>query len=319
MIWSDRTVLGTTFAVVVIAILNFFVPDWVRQIGLLSMAIGSVALGLLVLWRSGLISFGHALYYGFSAYIVALLNYLGFRDAFVLVIVSAAASGVLAWGLGFLVRRYRAIFFALLMMAFSMILYGILAKTEEFGSTDGLNIHPPTFFGYAPEDQAAQIALFLFSLAIIYLLIIGVQAYLRSVLGEMTMAVRENEIRVEYLGYSVEHVIHIKYVISGLLAGFGGAIMALAVGQVDPEAFVYWSASGEFVFVAILAGTANVAAPFVGAIVFEVIRHFAWEHGANLWQLIMGGTLLAIIMFMPNGIWSLIQRLSRKKGGMAGT
>ncbi|MEE2804728.1 MAG: branched-chain amino acid ABC transporter permease, partial [Pseudomonadota bacterium] len=86
MIWSDRTVLGTTFAVVVIAILNFFVPDWVRQIGLLSMAIGSVALGLLVLWRSGLISFGHALYYGFSAYIVALLNYLGFRDAFVLVI-----------------------------------------------------------------------------------------------------------------------------------------------------------------------------------------------------------------------------------------
>ncbi|GIT25406.1 MAG: hypothetical protein CM1200mP41_14500 [Gammaproteobacteria bacterium] len=148
--WADRTIVGVTIGVVLIAVANFLVPDWIRQIGLLSMAIGSVALGLLVLWRSGLISFGHALFYGFSAYGVALLNYLGIRDAFVLVIVSAAASGLLAWGLGFLVRRYRAIFFALLTMAFSMILYGVLAKTERFGSTDGLNVHPPTFLGYAP-------------------------------------------------------------------------------------------------------------------------------------------------------------------------
>ena len=312
--WADRTIVGVTIGVVLIAVANFLVPDWIRQIGLLSMAIGSGALGLLVLWRSGLISFGHALFYGFSAYGVALLNYLGIRDAFVLVIVSAAASGLLAWGLGFLVRRYRAIFFALLTMAFSMILYGVLAKTARFGSTDGLNVHPPTFLGYAPVDQAAQITLFLFCLLVIYVLILGVQLYLGSVLGQMTMAVRENEIRVEYLGYSVERVIHVKYVISGLLAGFGGAIMALAVGQVDPESMVYWSASGEFVFVAILAGTGNVAAPFLGAVVFEVIRHFAWEHGANLWQLIMGIFLLAIILFMPDWIWSLLQRVSKRKG-----
>ena len=80
--FSDRTVLGVTIAVVLIACATFFIPDWVRQIGLLSMAIGSVALGLLVLWRTGLISFGHALFYGFSAYGVALLNHLGVRDAF---------------------------------------------------------------------------------------------------------------------------------------------------------------------------------------------------------------------------------------------
>ena len=313
MVWTDRTMVGVTVGVILVAIINFFVPEWIRQIGLLSMAMGSVALGLLVLWRTGLISFGHALYYGFSAYGVALLNYLGLRDAFLLVIISATMSGLLAWGLGFLVRRYRAIFFALLTMAFSMILYGVLAKTERFGSTDGLNIRPPTFFGYAPQDEAAQICLFLFGLVIVYFLMLGVQFYLRSILGQMTMAVRENEIRVEYLGYSVERVVHIKYVISGLLAGFGGAIMALAIGQVDPESMVYWTSSGEFVFVAILSGTANVAAPFVGAVLFEVIRHYAWEHGANLWQLIMGGTLLGIIMFMPEGIWSLVQRVGKKK------
>ncbi len=68
MVWSDRTVVGVTVGVILVAIINFFVPEWIRQIGLLSMAMGTAALGLLVLWRTGLISFGHALYYGFSAY-----------------------------------------------------------------------------------------------------------------------------------------------------------------------------------------------------------------------------------------------------------
>ena len=83
MVWSDRTVVGVTVGVILVAIINFFVPEWIRQIGLLSMAMGAAALGLLVLWRTGLISFGHALYYGFSAYGVALLNYPGDRKSVV--------------------------------------------------------------------------------------------------------------------------------------------------------------------------------------------------------------------------------------------
>jgi branched-chain amino acid transport system permease protein len=190
-----------------------------------------------------------------------------------------------------------------------MILYGVIVKTEALGSTDGFSVLTPTFLGYAPQGEAVQTTLFLFTLAFTYIITIGAHLYLKTTLGSMSMAVRENEIRVEYLGYSAERVIHVKYVFSGLVAGFGGAIMAMAIGQVDPDSMANWTVSGEFVFITILSGIGNVAATFIGALVFELIRTYAFEYAPQFWQFILGGSLLAIIMFLPEGIWSLIARL----------
>jgi branched-chain amino acid transport system permease protein len=308
----DRTVIGLTLALVLLLVADFFLPEWVRFTGLQSLARGVVALGLLVLWRPGLISFGHALFFGWGAYTAALLTRFEVTtDAFVLVFAAAGSAGLLAFGLGFLLRRYRAIFFALLNMAFSMILYGALVKTEALGSTDGFGVASPTYLGYAPEGEAVQTTLFAFTCVFTYLLALAVHVYLQTTLGYMTKAVRENEIRVEYLGYSAERVIHIKYVISGLLAGFGGAIMAMAIGQVDPDSMAYWTVSGDFVFITILSGTGNVSATFIGALVFELLRTYAFEYAPHFWQLILGGGLLAIIMFLPDGLWSLAKRLRR--------
>ena len=309
----DKTLVWLTVAFVVLMVADFLLPEWVRFIGLQTLARGAVALGLLVLWRTGLVSFGHALFFGWGAYAAALMSREGITDAFVLVIGATLAAGLLAFLLGFLLRRYRAIFFALLNLAFSMILYGVLVKTEELGSTDGFGVAKPTFLGYAPDGEAVQITLFAFTVTLTYLVVVGVHLYLKSTLGHMTMAIRENEIRVEYLGYSAEKAIHIKYVMSGLLAGFGGAIMALAVGQVDPDSMAYWPVSGEFVFITILSGTGSVAATYVGALVFELIRTYAFEYAPQIWQLILGGTLLGIILFLPEGLWSLKERLSRRK------
>jgi len=310
----DRTLVGLTIAFVALLVADFLIADWMRFIGLQTMARGAVALGLLVLWRTGLISFGHALYFGWGAYTAALLSRTGVTtDALLLVLAGTLSAGLLSFALGFLLRRYRGIFFALLNMAFSMILYGVLVKTEALGSTDGFGVAKPTFFGYAPEGEASQTTLFAFTLVLTYLLLVSVHLYLRSTIGYMTMAIRENEIRVEYLGYSAERAIHVKYVMSGLLAGFGGAVMALAVGQVDPDSMAYWPVSGEFVFITILSGTGNVAATYIGALVFELIRTYAFEYAPQIWQLILGGCLLAIIMFLPEGLWSLRQRLSGAK------
>ena len=310
----DKTLLTLSIAFVVLLIADFLLADWMRFIGLQTLARGAVALGLLVLWRTGLVSFGHALFFGFGAYAAALMSRHGISDAFVLTFGATFAAGLLAFVIGFLMRRYRAIFFALLNMAFSMILYGVLVKTEEFGSSDGFGVAKPTFLGYAPDGEAVQITLFAFTLVLSYLIVVGVHFYLKSTLGHMTMAIRENEIRVEYLGYSAEKAIHIKYVMSGLLAGFGGAIMALAIGQVDPDSMANWTVSGEFVFITILSGTGSVAATYVGALVFELIRTYAFEYAPQIWQLILGGTLLGIIMFLPEGLWSLKSRLLKSKG-----
>ena len=312
----DKTTISLVIALVVLLVGNFLVADWVRFIALQSLSRGLVALGLMVMWRAGLISFGHALYFGIGAYATAYLSHFeGITDAFVLLFASMVAGGGVAYGLGFLLRRYRDIFFALLNMAFSMILYGMLVKTDAdtLGSSDGLGVPPPTFLGYAPEGEATHIALFALASVLCCVIGIAVHRYLSSTLGSMTTAIKENEIRVEYLGYSVHFAIHVKYVMSGILAGLGGGLMALTVGQVDPDSMAYWLVSGAFVFITILAGPGSVAAPFLGAAVFELIRTYAFEYAPQIWQLILGGTLLAIIMFLPNGLWSLLGRLRRQK------
>ena len=105
----------------------------------------------------------------------------------------------------------------------------------------------------------------------------------------------------------------IKYTISAVLAGLGGALTVLLVGHVTPEDTVYWTRSGEFVFVAILSGTGHVVAPFIGSAMFELVRTYALQYAPGVWQLLLGGVLLIVIMFLPNGIWSLIQRFNRQR------
>ena len=146
----DRTFWGLTLGLVVLFALNFFLEEWMRTIGLQSLSRGLVTIGLLILWRAGLVSFGHALFFGFGAYTVAMLQIAGVRDIFLLMIGGIFTAGMLALLLGFLLRQYRAIFFALLNMAFSMILYGVLAKVESLGSTDGIGIERATFLGTSP-------------------------------------------------------------------------------------------------------------------------------------------------------------------------
>ena len=146
--YIDRTFWGLTIGLVVLLLVNFAFEEWMRGIALQSLARGLVALGLLILWRTGLISFGHALFFGVGAYSAALLQREGVDDAFVLLIAGTLAGGILAYLLGFLLRKYRAIYFALLNLAFSMILYGVLAKLEFLGSTDGIGVSPPTFLGF---------------------------------------------------------------------------------------------------------------------------------------------------------------------------
>ena len=93
----------------------------------------------------------------------------------------------------------------------------------------------------------------------------------------------------------------------------GGAFLALSLGQVDPDSMINWVASGELLFVMILSGTASVAAPFVGSFLFELLRTYALEIAPLAWQFIIGATLVALIMFAPNGVWSLFERVFSRR------
>jgi branched-chain amino acid transport system permease protein len=284
-------------------------PEWALFLAIIGLAKGLVVLGLMVLWRTGLVSFGQGLFYGLGAYTVGVLPiHTGISDAVVLVVIGMLIAGLVAFALGFLLARYREIFFAMLCLAFSMIYYGVLVKSEALGSTDGFHVVQTRYLGYAPQPgQDANLALYIFTAGIVAFAALLVARYLGSTMGHLTRAIRDNEIRVEYLGFSVHRAIHFKFTLAGVLAGAGGALVAIAVGHVDPE-MVYWIASGEFVFVTILSGTGNVIAPFIGSIVFELLRSFALEYAPNIWQIIVGASLLLVIIFLPGGLWSLIER-----------
>jgi branched-chain amino acid transport system permease protein len=137
-------------------------------------------------------------------------------------------------------------------------------------------------------------------------------ANFRSVAGGRAGPIRDNEIRVEFLGVSVTRIIHIKVVIAGALGGLGGALAALSVGHVDPN-MAYWTTSGGFVFVTILAGAGSVAAAFVGSLAFEALRSFAVDVMPGLWQMVLGSVLLLTILFLPDGLGSLVTRLRKRK------
>lgn len=287
-------------------------PDWVISLATIAFANALVVLGLVVLWRVGLVSFGQALYYCTGAYAVALTaRWTGFTDAFGLVLLGGLAAGLVAILIGFLLARYREIFFAMLSLALSMILYGVLVKTESLGSTDGFTVATPTFLGFAPHAQALGRALYWLTLGVDAVAAVLVAAYFRSVAGSLAAPIRDNEIRVEFLGVSVTSIIHAKVAIAGMLGGFGGALAALAIGHVDPN-MAYWTTSGGFVFVTILAGAGSVAAAFVGSLVFEAVRSFAVDVMPGLWQMTLGSVLLLTILFLPDGLGSLVGRLKRR-------
>ena len=305
----DRTpaILAAIFASVVG--LAFMLPQWVIFLLTVAMAKAFVVLGLVILQRTGLVSFGQALYYCLGAYCAgALSKFYGISDVVVLMAAGGASALVLAAILGFLLANYRGIFFGLLSMALSMILYGLLVKSQSLGSSDGFNMLAPTLFGYKPATQGG-IRFLLLTVACAWgiVLTLLVHRYLRTPLGRLCEPIRDNEIRVEYMGASVRTAIHVKYVIAAGVAGVGGVLAGVTVGHIDPE-MAYWTTSGEFVFIAILAGTGSVAAPFLGALIYQSIYSAAYDLSPNTWQMVVGTALLLVIVFLPNGVWSVFSR-----------
>ncbi|MDI1246475.1 MAG: branched-chain amino acid ABC transporter permease [Rhodoferax sp.] len=287
---------------------TWVMPAWLSFLLTLAFAKALVVLGVVLQMRAGLVSFGQALFYCVGGYGVGLgAQYLGISDAFALLALATAAAVLLALLCGFLLTRYREIFFAMLTMALSMILYGVLVKSSALGSTDGFNVAPPSFLGWVPEGDARKQALYVLTVVIAAAAAIGFHRYLVSGLGRVIEAIRENEIRVEYLGLSPRALLFMNYVFAAAISALGGGLTAMASGHIDPD-MAFWTTSGEFVFIAILGGTGHVVAPFIGAIVFSVIRTFAIQEAPNTWQMVLGIVLLALILFLPKGLWSLVSR-----------
>jgi branched-chain amino acid transport system permease protein len=306
----SRTVAVLAVCLVGLLAVGFLLPQWINTLTI-AIAWGVVVLGMMLMMRTGLVSFGQGLYYCLGGYSAAVLHkFYDVGDILVMVLAGMAVAAAVAAVLGVLMAKYRDIFFAMLSLAFSMILFGLLVKTEQLGSTDGFGLGVRSLAGVALPQGHERFLVFAAAVVVAFMAALAMHRYLASHLGRLAGAIKDNELRVEYMGESVRKLIHVNYVISAALAGAGGALAAITIGHVDPE-MSFWTQSGEFVFITILSGTGSVLAPFLGAIIFETVRSFAYEHSPNTWQMVLGLTMLLVIMFLPGGLWSIFQRVRK--------
>ena len=303
-----------SLAAVALALAVPLAMPWLKTPVLLALATGLAALGVIILIRAGQVSFGNALFLAVGGYAVSFAARLWHLDALLLIVLGTAAGTATGALLGLFVVRYRGIFFGMLNLAFSMMLFAVLGKFGEVtGGTDGLRFDRPTLAGRLLDRDGFESALLGLALLAAVAACLLVRRYFDSVSGQRLAAIKTNETRLEYLGISARRTFFGAYVFAAALAGLGGSLFALAQGLVTPE-LGYWVRSGELVFIAILGGSAHAVGAFVGAFVFEFVKLYAAALLTGAWQLVLGLVLIAMVFAAPTGLVGLaLQRFGRGK------
>lgn len=315
---GPRTEAALALAGVAAVLLAAWAAPWLKFVLTIALAKGIAVLGILLLLRAGQVSFGHALYLALGAYAVAFLA-PSLPEALLLLPVAAVASTLLGLLVGLFVVRYRAIFFGMLNLAISMVFYSLLEKLYHVTKgTDGIRVEPPRIAGMALELESYVWAMLLLTLALALGFAALVRAYLASPMGQALSAIKTRETRLEFMGVSARRVLLAAYVLSALMGGVAGGIVAMTTRHVTPL-LAYWTSSGERFFIAILGGAGSALGPFLGAVAFELVRVYAAAAVADAWQMILGAVLLLVILFAPGGLWGMASGLlgRRRRGGAA--
>ena len=294
-------ILGIIAATVPLAL------PWLKTPVILALCNGLAALGVLLLIRAGQVSFGHAMYLCASGYAVAFVSRAWQLDTILLILCGTLTGVIMGALVGLFVVRYREIFFGMLNLAFSMVMFSVIGKFGGVtGGTDGLRFDRPTFAWMTLEREGFESALLWLALGLAVMAGLLVQRYFGSVNGQALAAIKTNETRLEYLGISAQRVFWGGYVLAAALCGLGGSVFALAQGLVTPE-MGYWVRSGEIVFIAILGGAGHALGAFIGAFVFEFVKLYVAAWLTGMWQLVLGVILLVMVFAAPTGLYGLIE------------
>src|ERR1700731_1385226 len=272
---------------------------------------GLAAMGLnLLLGFTGVLSFGHAAYFGLGAYGAGLtLKFLALSTPLAL-IAGMLLGGVCGAILGTLIVRRRGVYFAMVTIAFGQVFYYIAFQWSSLtGGDDGLRgfSRQPIDFGVFQLDILSNANNFYFFVLFCFALVVGAMAFiLRSPFGRTMIAIRENERRARFLGIPVERHIWIAFTMSCFFMGFAGALYALVNNFADPRG-LHYSQSGDFVMMAVMGGMRSFWGPLLGAAVFVVLQDYLSSITVN-WMSFVGLLFVLVVLFFPRGLLGFIQR-----------
>ena len=292
-------------------------PFWMGAIGgytelatrVLVLGLAAMALNFL-LGFTGVLSFGHAAYFGLGAYGTAMtMKYL--VPSTPLAIVAGVLVGTVAGAvIGALIVKLRGVYFAMVTIAFAQVFYFITFRWNSVtGGDDGLTgwTRHALDFGVARLDILGHDKAFYYFVLAVFALAVTVMALLlRSPFGRTLIAIRENERRARFLGIPVERHIWLSFVISCAFASLAGSLYALLNNFIDPRA-LYWTQSGNFVIMAVLGGMRSFWGPLIGAAIFVVLQDYVSSQTEN-WMSFIGLFFVLIVLFFPRGILGMLRR-----------
>jgi len=279
------------------------------------LAIFALSLDLLVGF-TGLVSFGHAAYFGIGAYATVLLSpKYDPANLWLVLPASVAAAACAALVIGLFVLRTRGIYFIMVTLAFAQMVYYVFHDTALGGGSDGiyLNVKPSTAMGGAVPfdlDQGRQLCWFVAAMLVLTWLFLA--RLLRSPFGRALVGIRSNEQRMRALGFATVRYKLAAFTIAGALAGLSGCLYAILFGFVTPE-LISWHQSGNVLLMVILGGIGSLAGSVAGAFAFVAMQE-VFSGWTRHWQLIMGGVIVAVVLFLPGGLAALPARLRRAFG-----
>ncbi|MEN9879594.1 MAG: hypothetical protein RIQ55_240 [Pseudomonadota bacterium] len=282
----------------------------------LILGIFAMSLDLLVGF-TGLVSFGHAAYFGIAAYTVALLS-PGYEagNLWLLLFASVACSALAALFVGIFVLRTKGIYFIMVTLAFAQLAFFIFHDTPLGGGSDGVyvNVKPSASIGgWVPFDLDTQAHLYYFVLVLLVLVYLFLSRILQSQFGRVLVGVKSNEHRMQSMGYKTFGYKLGAFTLAGGLAGVAGFLYAIVFGFVTPE-LLSWHQSGNVLLMVILGGMGNLIGVVAGAFAFISMQEI-FASWTKHWQLVMGGVIVAAVLFLPGGLAAIPGRIKRALQG----
>ena len=264
-------------------------------------AIAAVSLDLL-LGYGGMVSFGHAAYLGTGSYAVAILAFYEINDGFLQLAVAIGASALVALVIGFICLRTRGVYFIMITLALTQMLYFLGISLEEYGGDDGINTDRSEFFEWFDLGDDTNLYYL-----ILFFLVICVWFTWRLVNSRFGMVIRgsqSNDDRMQAIGFPTFRYKLTAFVIAGVICGIAGFLLANLTEFVTPE-YMHWFRSGEIMIMVLVGGMGTVFGPVFGTIaylLFEEVISDITEH----WMIIFGPLLVILVLFAKQGIWGML-------------
>ena len=273
-----------------------FYLDLVRRIMIL--AIAAISLNL-ILGYGGLVSFGHAAYLGIGAYAVGILGFYGITNGWLQWLVAIGASALVALAIGAVSIRTSGIYFIMITLAFTQMLYYLGISIAEFGGDDGMRLKAKSQFA-GLVDLRDPVAFYYVVLLLMLLAVFLTYKIVKSRFGMVLRATKSNEARSRAIGFSPYPYRLAAFVIAGAMCGLAGALYANHTNYITPG-LMSWQQSGDIMFMVILGGMASTAGPVLGAFALLLVEDLlsGWTQH---WQVILGPLLILSVIFFRRGL-----------------